>query len=250
MKAFKIDSTSKYTMVDLDYAFQLPRVECTVCEPEWKDWGDGFFEFPVFRFDFLNTEEFTFDRVVSLEDFHQIKGRIEQAAGRSVNLIPGCSIGELAGECFKAKLEDFVWGRILYPQISERARDLLAEEGVELLTAECSILYQGRPIRTHLAIQVEPVSLLTEDSLERLGITHCKRCGHFKQPRPQLRVRSRQPVPAVSEGYLLKRKAWPKGQHLVALQETQRVIASQEFMEAVKKHKLKDIQFIECGRFV
>ena len=53
-----------------------------------------------------------------------------------------------------------------------------------------------------------------------------------------------------SEGYLIKRALWPEGQHLVMLQEASAVIASPEFVKAVKKHDLKDIKFEEAGRFV
>src|SRR5690242_16209588 len=157
MKAFRITwSVNEGTTVDLGYDYNLPRVECLECEPQWKSWGDGVIEYPAFKFEFLNKKEFTFKRVVSVAEFKRIQNKIEMAAGRPVMVIPGASIGELSGTSAKTRLNDFAWGRITVPQISKWARDLLVSEGINLLTAECTIRCRGRKLDSHLAIQVEP----------------------------------------------------------------------------------------------
>src|SRR5437660_2103809 len=243
MKVFRINwAVNEGTVVDLGYDYDLPQVECLECEPEWMNWGQGMIEYPAFKFDFLNDTEFNFDRVVSVAAFDQIRQRIVRAAGRPVNVIPGASIGELYGTSFRSKLNDFVWGRIFVPQISKRARDLLACEGINLLTAECSIRCRGKKLDSHLAMQVEPMALMTEESLSRFKIYHCPRCGNYKHP-PK-------PDPIVPEGYLIGRSAWPAGQHLVQMAETLNVLASNEFIEVVKKRNLTGLIFEECGRFV
>ena len=253
MKAFKIrwSDTTRSMAIGVDYRYQLPQVECLDCEPKYRSWGDEMFEFPALQFDFLNEKEFTFDRVLNLDQFGRLKARIEAAAGRPVNLIPGCCIGEVAGEAFVKNLDDILWGRITYPQISARGCDLLAEEGIVLTTAKCSIHYRRKKIDSHLAVQIEPVALLTEECRESLGITRCLRCGNFILPTPPLKIRrSGGGGPRRPKRYHIRRSAWPKGQHLVTIQETHEVLASQEFIEAVKKLNLKDIAFIECGRYV
>jgi hypothetical protein len=243
MKVFRIKwAVNQGTTVDLGYDYHLPFVQCLECSPEWKNWGSGMFEYPAFKFDFLNHEEFTDDRVVSVAEFHQIRRRIVLAAGRPVLIIPGASIGELSGTSATEKLNDFAWGRITVPQVSKRARDWLANEGINLLTAECSIRCRGKTLDSHLAIQVEPVPLMTEESLAKFRIHHCPRCGNYKGPL--------QPGPVVPGGYMLSRSAWPVGQHLVQMVETLDVIASEEFMEAVRRHHLTGIAFEECGRLI
>lgn len=228
--------------VDMGYDYHLPRIECLQCTPEWKSWGNGMFEYPAFKFDFLNRREFTYKRVVNLAEFERIRQRIIQAAGRDVAVIPGTSIGEMSGTSARKDLNDFVWGRITVPQISKRARELLANEGIDLLTTECTIRYRRRKLDSHLAIQVEPVALMTAESLARFQIKHCPRCGNYRSPL--------MPAPVVPEGYAIMRSHWPAGQHLVQMWETLSVLASEAFMEAVRKHNLTGITFKECGNYV
>jgi hypothetical protein len=177
-----------------------------------------------------------------LAEFKKLRERIARAAGRRVIVEPGAGIGELEGTATSTKLDDFTWGRVVLPEMSRQTRDILADDGIELLTADCSISCRGKTIETQLAVQFEPVELLTEESLERHKIFHCPRCGNYQAP---LR-----PAPVVPEGYVIKRSAWPKGGHLVQVRETSDIIASEEFMEAVKKHSLTGIVFKECGQFV
>lgn len=245
MKAYKIEwaDVKQRRMVDMTCRFNLPRVECPICCPEWKNWGDGLFEYPAFKFSFLNEQEFTDRRVLSLDEFSDIRLKIQNAAGRPVNIIPGASIGELSGTTISTKLEDFIWGRLIVPQISKRAKDILASESIDLFTTECSIQFRGRQLTSHLAVQVEPVPLMTEESLARHKIFHCPRCGNFVSPSPRL-------SPIISEGYLIKKSNWPKDQHLVQMQETLHILASEKFIETVKRYKLSGITFEECGLLV
>lgn len=243
MKAFRITWDRKRpTLVDAACRYDLPRIECLECCPEWKTWGVACVSFPALKFYFLNTEDYNCDRVVSLEEFRRIAERISRTAGRLVPVAPGSGIGELEGTATTSKLDDFTWGRVVLPEISLHARDALAGEGIELLTAECSILYRCKRIETQLAVQLEPVELLTEESLNRHRIIHCQRCGNYMAP-PR-------PAPVVPEGYKFNRSLWPKGAHLVQTRETGDVLASQEFIDAVKKHDLRGIVFKECGEFV
>jgi hypothetical protein len=173
-------------------------------------------EYPAFKFDFLNHDEFNYKRVLSVVEFDKVRQRIVRAAGRPVMVIPGGSIGELSGSSARAKLNDFAWGRVLVPQISKRARDLLASEGINLLTAECTIRCRGKNLDSHLAIQVALAELMTEENLSRFKIYHCPRCGNYQSP-PK-------PDPVVPEGYVIRRSAWPAGQHLVQMAETLKVL--------------------------
>ncbi len=226
---------------DLICRFHLPTLICLTCSPKWRQWG-SYAQYPAFKFDFLNEREFNMRRSVELSEFERICARIVSAAGREVVVVPGGGIGELEGEAYSTELTDFLWGTILFPQISKRARDLLAEDGIDLLTAECTIKFRGRRIDSHLAIQIEPVALLTEAGMKHLQMSRCPRCGNFTRP-PGLH-------PALPHGREFSRSAWPQGRHLVQSAETCEVIASEEFVEAVKKHNLTGIAFEEAGRFV
>ena len=243
MKAYKIKKLSKISgiTVDAGYELHIPFLECLVCCPEWKNWGQGYYEFPTLKFSFLNKTEFNNRKIINLEEFKKLKKRIESAAGRPVNLYPGASIGELSGISCRKKLEDFVWGRLI-PQISKRANEVLIKEGIQLTTADCSIKYRGQKIDSHLALQIQPVAMMTAESLERHKIFHCPRCGNYMWP-PK-------PDPIVPGGFLIDKSKWPKGQHLVQMAETLEVIVSEQFIEAVKKNKLTGIAFEECGQFV
>jgi len=104
MKAFMIRyPVDDDAAVDLSYDYNLPRVECLECTPDWKYWGDGDFEYPAFDFEFLNPEEFPFRRVVSVAEFGRYQERIARAAGRRVTIIPGASIGRLSGTASKSQ---------------------------------------------------------------------------------------------------------------------------------------------------
>jgi hypothetical protein len=238
-KAYKIHwaDVTRTGLVDLGYRYALPQVCCNRCGSTW---GNGCFEYPAFDFDFLNEEEFTDERVVDLKGFREIADRICNAAGRSILLVPGACLGPLSGVAKARELDDFLWGSTSSPQVRKCARELLAAEGIDLLTAELSIRFCGRKLDTHLAVQAEPAALVSDESLSRHGLTHCPVCGDFNPP-------LRKPV--VPEGFILRQSWWPKGQHLVTLAETLDVIASEEFIEAVKKHKLSGIKFVDYGRF-
>jgi hypothetical protein len=259
VKAFMIDrAADRRAEVDLGYDLFLPELECLECCPEWKSWGVWSTSYPAFQFPFLKPEEFNADRVVSLEEFGAIARRIEAAAGRRVNLLPGAGIGRLSGHTSSTRLDDFVWGTVV-PQISRRALELLAGEGVTLLTAECDIRYRGRRLDSHKAIQVEPVAMMTDESLARFKFHRCPRCGNYVGPRPPSQhivadlegYRSMPPFwEIISEGYIMRKSAWPAGQHLIQMEEAKRVLASEAFIEAVRKHGLTGIKFVECGELV
>ena len=240
MKAFKIDWAGKTRMAPLDLAceFSLPSIRCYDCG---RTWCLGTIEYPAFNFGFLNDVEFTDDRVLSVEEFAKVSDRIVRAANRSLLVTPGGSIGPLCGEAFRAKFDDFAWGRVVLPQISKRARDILAGEGIHLLTGEMNVTYRGKRVTSHLGLQVEPVPLLTEENLKQWTIVHCPTCGDYT------RTNRRAVVP---EGFMIGRSKWPKGQHLVMLRETLDIIASEDFIEAVRRKELTGLSFVECGQFV
>lgn len=243
MKAFRITfDKSLPDRVDAAYAFNLPRLECRVCTPDFKGWGQSAVGYPAFKLSFLNKREFNIDRYVTLDEFNSIRERIINAVGRRLIILPGAGIGELIGTAKAANLDDFTWSRAVAPDISKRARDLLAGEGVELLTAECSLRFRGRRVETQLTVQVEPVEMLTKESLERHKIKYCPRCENYDS--------SLRPRPVVPEGYMFRRSAWPEGKHLVLVRETCQILASEQFMEAVKKHNLAGIVFEPVGQFV
>ena len=241
MKAFKIASAKSPADYDFGDEFELPRIHCHDCN---QTWGDCMVEYPAFNFDFLNKKEFNYERVVSLDGFDQIKERFVKAVGRPINLIPGASIGPLVGKTQTKKLDDFIWGSLLYPQISRKALEILAKEGIHLQTAAFLMKYRSKPLDTHVAIHTEPVSLLTEENLEELGYTHCPTCNDFNPPLPT-------GLPRVeSTTYKIRRDLWPEGQHLVFMQETNNILASDAFMAAVKRHQLAGLTFTECGEYV
>ena len=225
-------------LLDLGYDLHLPWIKCETCN---RTWGDGMIEYPAIQFDFLVREEFNDDRIVNATEFKHICARLESALGRRMMFVPGASMGILSGNAATPKLGDFVWGRHIYPQISRRARDLLAQDGVALQTAEASIRFRGRLVESHLAIQAEPAALLTPESRRSESISHCSSCNDFRSP-PRKRDHVRRLV-AVSA-------RWPVGHHLVIVLETLDLVASSEFMDSVRRHSLSGIEFEECGEIV
>lgn len=243
MKAYRITFDRQFSdKVDAACEYQLPQLECRLCTPEWRGWGLSAVSYPGFQFSFLNGKEFNSDRYVTLDEFKEIRSRIWNAAGRRLVIVPGAGIGELQGTASSTRLEDFTWSRVGVPDISEKARDVLAEEGIDMLCAECSFRFRGKRLQTRLAVQVEPVQMLTKESLDRHRIRYCPRCEQFIEP-PR-------PAPVVREGYMFKRSEWPEGRHLVQVLETCQVLASDAFIMSVKKHGLTGIVFEECGQFI
>jgi hypothetical protein len=198
-------------------------------------------EFPAINFSFLTEPYFLAKRVVRVAEFKEIQRRICAELGRSVMVVPGSSFGQMEGRADPCEHEDFIWGSYGVPQISRRARDILASEGIDLLTAECSIRCGRKKLESHFAIQVEPVAMLTRECCERSRITYCPTCGDFFQ---------NYPAPEMEGKYQLRKEAWPSGKHLVRLIETLDVIPSEEFVAAVQKHKLSGIRFEEYGELV
>jgi hypothetical protein len=238
MKAYRIRQTTFECRLTVDCRYQLPSVVCHGCGREWQE---GLIEFPTINFPFLTERRLLSKRTASVAEFEEIRKRIIAELGREVLIVPGSSFGPMEGEAAVSKLDDFVWGTICIPQISKRACDILTAEGIDLLTADCSIRYGRKKLDTHLAIQIEPLPMLTKESCEQAKITHCLTCGDYFQNYPK---------PEMEGSYQLARRAWPKGKHLVQLIETLDVIPSEEFMTAVKKHKLSGIRFEEYGEFV
>lgn len=240
MKAHRIHWADRRlsTIVDLGYRYSLPQVHCDLCRSTW---GDGDFEYPTLRLPFLNERDFTYDRVITVAEFARVRKRICRATGRDALLVPGGSLGEPFGESITTRLQDFAWGRLCYPQISKRACELLLAEGIKLNTATVSIRCRGKKLDTHLALQVDPYVLLTTETLARHKIIHCPRCGDYHHVCPR---------PRIGEDYEVKRSCWPRGLDLVTSIETLHVLASEEFMETVKRHKLTGLAFVECGHYV
>jgi hypothetical protein len=236
MKAYRIKWMETRQDVTVECRYELPYVRCGQCGREW---GEGLVQFPALNFPFLREPRFR-KRIVDVEGFREIKNCISTAAGYPINVVPGSSFGPLEGKADKLELNDFIWGSICVPQISRRARDLLVADGIELLIAEAFIVC-GRRRLDYLAIQAEPVPMLTEKSLEQARITFCKKCGDYFQNHP---------CPDIAGHYKLRRNAWPRGRHLVQLMETLDVIASETFMASVARHHLSGIRFIEYGEFV
>ena len=241
MKAYQLKSTDRKRVcpVDLGYRYELPEVACDACGEVWGEWA---VEYPAFNFEFLRERIFSGkNRVVSVEGFEGIRRRIITAAGRSLMVLPGASIGTLSGTTVSTKLDDFVWGRIVLPQISKRACDILRNDGIELTTTNCEIRRGRQRIDSHLAIQVEPVEMLTDGCLNRARIGYCAVCGNY----------SCSPLsPDITGSYELRQSAWPQGKHLVQVAETKEVVVSAEFIAAVKKHGFVGIAFEEYGEFV
>ena len=249
MNVFKIGwAENTGTLVDLDCRYSLPRVECLVCrgKSELKSWGNGYFQYASFKFEFLNKKEFNFERVLTVPEFEKVRVRIREAAGWPVVVIPGASIGELQGKTATRQLDDFVWGTLCVPQISKRARDILATDGVNLRTADASIRFRGKKIDSHVAVQVEIAPLLSEESLRRFTIKHCPNCDDYDQQNHFLKAPGGTRYVTdilVPEGYLVKRSAWPSGHHLVQSQETLDVFASEGFIASTKRHGLTGIKW-------
>jgi hypothetical protein len=236
--AYRIRRLNYRDPLRVDCRFQLPSVRCHACGREWEE---GLIQYPAFEFEFLTKRSFQLKRIVDVKEFKQIQQQIIAALGRSVVIVPGASFGRMEGKADNSKLNDFVWGCCCVPQISRRARDILANEGVDLSTAECTIRCGRKVLDSHLAIQVEPVAMLTSECLLEANISDCQTCGDYFQ---------NYPAPDMVGVYQLKRSAWPKGPHLVQLNETLEVIPSREFMAAVEKHQLGGIAFEKYGLFV
>jgi hypothetical protein len=238
MTIYRITFGKRSPSPDMDCDIQLPRIHCDKCR---RTWQDGMYQYPAFKFPFLSEKIFSAENIVSVPEFKKIEARIQKAAGRPVILVPGASIGELSGTTVIAKLPDFTWGTIIYPQISLKARDTLAEAGIELLTATCTMLYRGKRLITHLAIQAEPVPLLPSEWLSVFQIRHCPRCNDYDVTYPR---------PKSLPKYEIPRGAWPKGQHLVTMLETLDLLATEHFRETVLLQNLQGLEFIEAGRLV
>jgi len=138
-------------------------------------------------------------------------------------------------------LEDFVWGGICLPQVSKRAVELLADEGISLTTGQIELRYRGQKVESHVSVQFDTVRILEDTCLKRFDVIQCDVCKYWRK------VQQRgYPL----TGYLVRKDLWPNGGHLVQPLEGGREMVSPEFMEAVRKHGLTGIEFVECGEYV
>ena len=103
--------------------------------------------------------------------------------------------------------------------------------------------FNRKKVDSHLALQVEPCPLLTEQSLIDHKIVKCGRCDNYESLPASL-------APVVHGGFQIKSVAWPVGKHLVQMEETLEVLCSEKFIEIVRKYELTGIAFESCGTFV
>lgn len=237
MKAYEIHFSDRERICEIDcaYTYYIPRVRCPVCRTTW---GQSAVEYPALDFDWFSKEELSRKRVVTVEEWRELCGRLTSAAGRHINLLPGGGLGTLSGTSKTHRLQDFAWNS--QPIVSKRAVEALGQEGIQLRTGKVDLKCRGRKVETHVSMQVDPVPLLTPENLKELTVEHCSHCGDYNQVKLH---------PVVPGGLQIDRRKVP-AEDLYQSIERFRVIASPRFMDAVKRLQLTGMEFVECGSYV
>jgi hypothetical protein len=235
VKVYALDWPQRHgPKVDAALDVYLPKVRCEHCG---RTWGDGDYMYPALDFEFFQEREFHIDNIVDRPTFAALSKRIQIAYGSDILLIPGCSVGPLTGTAATTKLSDF---ELPTPLVSKRALTLLHERKLLLTTGKCEIRMRGKLITSHLAFQPEPALMISDESLKENGIDFCRVCNFY----------SLNPLIRRSRYYDFRLANWPLNEPLVVAVETGQVLASEEFIEAVKSLNLTGLKFAECGRFV
>ncbi|HEY3854874.1 MAG TPA: double-CXXCG motif protein [Verrucomicrobiae bacterium] len=231
----------QYIAVDGRLQFKLPLVLCKYCDHRS---GERSARFPALRVPRQVQHLVQRDQEpVSLEEFREIRDRVERAMGVDLGLPPLATLGQFSGKLLWGECEDIEWAGVDLPLISKKALKALSSKGIQLTTGAIDLVKRKMKITTHVAIQCDIIPMLAPATIKGLGYTYCKECGLY--------YRSSLGPRMVGYPNQFVRASWPEGEDLVRLGEGPTVIlASERFVEAVNELKLTGCQFVEFGKWV
>ena len=216
----------------------LPRVRCDVCKSVWGGWVYH----PSLKCSAKTLAAISAAKdPVSLEELDKLRKRIPCDDESLWDLPPGCELG------VQLILMD---GPLCFPDfdpllhctlVSEKALKILADNGIKVYSGEVKILEYSSRKRVHgwRALDFPDMRVMTENAIRKCRLIECKRCGEVRHA----------DLKAWRNHELIKDR-WPPSLGVARLVESGRKVASPEFIEVWKKHKLKGLRFERIGKWV
>src|SRR6266571_2202142 len=218
----------------------LPRIVCDVCRAVRLEWDvyHPSLKCSAKTLDAISAAE---NPACSWEQIEKLRKKIPRDDERLWDLPPVCQLGRqrilMDGP---PDFPDFDLD-LNCPLISEKALDILANNRITVYSGEVEILSFSSRKRLHgwRAVDFPNVRLMTENAIRKCRLIECKRCGEFREADPR----------AWRHHELIKDR-WPRRLGVARLVESGRRVASPEFIEVWKRHKLKGIRFERIGKWV
>lgn len=243
VKAHKIQSELPYPGYSVRMTtVYLPRVKCDLCG---RLWGDPLAYHPSLKLPAPLLEKLAaLAQSVSVAELDRVRRLLPKLDERLWDLPPRCQLG-VQRFCMDAPPPDFLLDTNC-SLISERALGVLKNEGMQVYTGEVEILCPRKPLLGWRAVDFPGLRLLSENAIEKLGVTACPRCGEFrtaKSPPPHLLLRGH-------FDHELLIEHWPRRLGVARIRETGWRVPSPDFIQVWQDHKLTGIRFVPIGRWV
>ena len=169
---------------------------------------------------------------VSKPEFEKLARPLRQLIPPSKPLLPGMGLGEFRGTVYRREARDFLWVIAFSLLLKESAYEQLRGAGITLTCGPAVMedfkTYEVRKEYQRIA-EIKPVKCMAVQCLEFAESRDCPECGVRITKRPKR--------------LFLKERAIPKGEFLFAVEETDQLIANEEFEGTVKALRLKNIAF-------
>jgi hypothetical protein len=182
--------------------------------------------------------KFTRENSVNLCELESMRKLIAGKGIEKAKLPPGSGVGPVRAKLSK-RATDFVWCSFKL-LASRHAIEVLQDAGIHLLHGPVVEPRTGAKT-DYVAVQLDPVALYSQQTLAEMTLVFCSTCGNCWMQNTRAKLSGpRQYV----------RERVPEEQGLVKTFEGYETIATERFMEAVRREKLTGMVFEESGVYV
>ena len=229
MQYFRIHApTVEKITADGSYKWKLRPVRCPVCNRYRSTWtGLPTLTLP----EGLDESLYTLRSPVPKSEFDALVEPLKALAPPSTRFLPGMGFGQFRGTVGHKEKKDFAWSMFkIFPKEEAYAR--LADVGIRLPTAPAIMedLKTGEINEQYRRIvMVKPVECMAVQSLDFAESANCIGCGTRIKKRPTK--------------LFLKKKKVPTEEIIFAVEETDQLVANEDFRNAVKTLKLSNVAF-------
>jgi hypothetical protein len=237
MIAYGIGSSGdSYYLTKWECEYAFPNVQCSACgEEHW----DIFGWYPCLSLGpNANAASFNDELTVEVKEFDRLTKQVRGYRTRGTKIMPGAGFGKVKAKLPKRGV-DFLWCE-MSPLIKTSALEILAKNGIHLKGA-LAYSSTSNAESDYFAIQVPPVPLFSDKTLEELTYKQCSVCTFWYLENYRVNLNG-------PREYILKR--FPEGESLVRSEEGAETIASPTFVEVVRENKMTGIEFDPMGSFV